>query len=79
MKRQHFYSSLYNCFIHAAKKVDLSDVGAVGRLSNGSDGNRSADMWYNGTATGIGSGVGISGFPSSGGTNFQQQKFARFN
>ncbi|GJN17735.1 hypothetical protein PR202_gb04830 [Eleusine coracana subsp. coracana] len=61
-------------FFVRAKKVDLSDVGVVGRLSNGSGEKR-----YNGTTIGTGSALGRSGFPSSAGTNSQQQQFARFN
>ncbi|TVU35178.1 hypothetical protein EJB05_17055 [Eragrostis curvula] len=54
--------------ITAPKKVDLSDVGVVGRLSDGSDDKGSADTWY----------IGRSSFPSSGGTNFQQRQFGNF-
>ncbi|KAK3165383.1 hypothetical protein QOZ80_1AG0032480 [Eleusine coracana subsp. coracana] len=65
---------LINLNIASPKKADLSDVGVVGRLSNGSSEKR-----YNGTTMGTGSGLGRSGFQSSAGTNSQQQQFARFN
>lgn len=71
----------------AAPKVDLSDAGAVGRLSGGSEEKVPAVPWYMEAATGTGSDLGRPDFPSStgvtgtaGGTSFfwQQQHLGNF-
>ncbi|PAN28621.1 hypothetical protein PAHAL_5G166700 [Panicum hallii] len=70
--------------ITASKKIDLSDVGVVGQLSDGSEDKGPAVPWCTGTTMGTGSGLqGMSGSPSpagsTGGTgNFQQQQFGSF-
>uniref|UniRef100_A0A0A9H847 Clathrin interactor EPSIN 1 n=1 Tax=Arundo donax TaxID=35708 RepID=A0A0A9H847_ARUDO len=69
--------------ITAPKKVDLSDVGVVGQLSDGFEEKGRAAPWYMGTTMGMESGLGKSGFPSSTGAasgsgNFQQQQFGNF-
>ncbi|KAM0874390.1 hypothetical protein ACQ4PT_037465 [Festuca glaucescens] len=69
--------------IAAPKKVDLSDAGVVGRLSDGSEEKGPAVPWYMEAATGTGSNFGKPDFPSStgtaGGTSlFQQQHFGNF-
>lgn len=55
----------------AAKKVNLTDIGIVGGLIDGSEekDNRPLPSSYMGTAMGVGSGVGKSGFTSSTSTS----------
>ncbi|RCV27264.1 hypothetical protein SETIT_5G310900v2 [Setaria italica] len=72
--------------ITASKEVDLSDVGVVGQLSNGSEGKGLAVPWFTGSGTTVSTGSGLqsrSVFPSSAGStggsgNFQQQQFGTF-
>jgi epsin len=73
--------------LRAAKKVDLSDAGVVGRLGDGSEEKDPAVPWYMEAATGTGPDLGRPDFPSSigtaGGTSFfwqqqQQQDLGNF-
>ncbi|KAL5226477.1 hypothetical protein ABZP36_014742 [Zizania latifolia] len=67
----------------SSKKVNLSDIGVLGQLGDGSEEKGPGAPWYMGATKGTGSGHVRLGFPSStetasGSGHFQQQQFGSF-